>query len=480
VRATPGARVTLTSADGRSVAFFPEPATNSVSWGERAFGTGQLLPGPRQADRYVAWWSGPLGPDPGYVLSPEFPHEPEDSTWAWLEVIVGGDTMRARWPLRLGTVGTRPPPVAVVNDDTAATGQTDGILAGRPAPYATYHWFFPNGTVVPVSGRWNGQVRLQLSRASVAWVNATDVLPLRPGTPPVRGTTGPMRLYPGDRSVTLRVPLPGPAPYRVDERDRQLALTVYGVSANADWIQYGGTDPFVRLIAFHAPAEDETVITVDLAQPVWGYRTRRDGNDLLLEIRRPPSLDESAPLTGLLIALDPGHPPGGATGPTRQFEGDVVLAVARRARSMLEARGARVLLLRDDTLPVGLAERPARAEAADADLLVSIHANALPDGVNPFANNGTSVYYYHPRSAPLARAIDRALVRQFGVRDLGIGRGDLALARPTWMPAVLTEGLFMMVPEQEAMLASPAGQERYARGIVEGIEAFLRERARGR
>jgi N-acetylmuramoyl-L-alanine amidase len=112
-------------------------------------------------------------------------------------------------------------------------------------------------------------------------------------------------------------------------------------------------------------------------------------------------------------------------------------------------------------------------------VLVSIHANALPDGVNPFVNNGTSVYYNHPRSIPLARALDRALVYQFGYRDLGMGRGDLALARPTWMPAVLTEGLFLMLPDQEAVLASPEGQERYARAVVDGIEAFLRERALG-
>jgi len=64
------------------------------------------------------------------------------------------------------------------------------------------------------------------------------------------------------------------------------------------------------------------------------------------------------------------------------------------------------------------------------------------------------------------------------VRDLGIGRGDYALVRPTWMPAALTEGLFIMLPEQEAVLASEDGQWRYARAVVRGIENFLRERVR--
>ena len=110
--------------------------------------------------------------------------------------------------------------------------------------------------------------------------------------------------------------------------------------------------------------------------------------------------------------------------------------------------------------------------------LVSIHANALPDGVNPFSNNGTSVYYFQPRSADLARALDRALVAELGLRDLGMGRGDYALVRPTWMPAALTEAAFIIIPEQETLLASDDGQWRYARGVAAGIEAFLRERAR--
>jgi len=48
------------------------------------------------------------------------------------------------------------------------------------------------------------------------------------------------------------------------------------------------------------------------------------------------------------------------------------------------------------------------------------------------------------------------------------------------MPAALTEGLFIMVPDQEYWSISPEGQRRYACGIVEGIEEFLRERAPAR
>jgi N-acetylmuramoyl-L-alanine amidase len=154
------------------------------------------------------------------------------------------------------------------------------------------------------------------------------------------------------------------------------------------------------------------------------------------------------------------------------------LAVALKAQTLLQRAGATALLTRTDSTPLELYPRTHFAELHDADVLVSIHANALPDGVNPFTNNGTSVYYFQPRSAQLARELDRALIAELRVRDLGMGRGDYAMVRPTWMPAALTEGLFIMLPEQEAILASEDGQWRYARGVVRGIENFLRDRAK--
>src|SRR5207244_8709670 len=268
------------------------------------------------------------------------------------------------------------------------------------------------------------------------------------------GVVGSVRLQPGPASVTLRVPLPGKLPFQVTEQERSLTLRLYGVASDINWMQYGGTDSLVTRMSYAQPAADEVTTTVELARRVWGYRTRFDGRDLLLEVRRPPEIDREHPLRGRTVALDPGHPPLGAKGPTGLWEPVATLAVALKAKTLLERAGAVVFLTRTDSMPIELYPRTHFAELHDADVLVSIHANALPDGVNPFTNSGTSVYYFQPRSIRLARELDRALVTEFRVRDLGIGRGDYALVRPTWMPAALTEGLFVMLPEQEAVLAS--------------------------
>lgn len=461
VRAAPGATVRLFTLSGAVVPLLPDTQPGEPEWGVRAFATDSVTYHlPPRADRYVGW----------------LPAAPVDRS-ALLEVAAGADTVRATWPLSVATIDPARPPVVVLDDDTAHSGTTDSLTVGKAVPGGTYQWFFPTGTTAAVAGWWNGEVRLALSRGAAAWVNAADVHELPAGTPPPGGTVGSVRLHPESGWVTLRVPLPARLPYRVEEGDRSLTLRIYGGASDVNWMQYGGTDPLVTRMSYRQESVDELTITLELSQRVWGYRSRFDGRDLLLDVRRPPAIDLRRPLRGRTIVLDPGHPPVGATGPTRLWEPVAVLAVARKAEQLLARAGATVLLTRTDMTPVDLYPRTRFAEQRNADVLVSIHANALPDGVNPFVNNGTSVYYFQPRSAGLARALDRALVRELGVRDLGMGRGDYALVRPTWMPAALTEGLFMMIPEQEAMLRSEDGQWRYARALADGIATFLRERA---
>jgi len=470
VRAAPGASVRLVTPSGTVVPFVPDTLPEEPAWGIRAFGVDSAAyRRPARADRYVAWLPAePICPDSLIA-----------ARCGTLEVAAGSDTTRVRWPLRLATLDPVRPAVVVLDDDTAHTGMTDSLTKGKAVPGGTYHWFFLTGTTAVVSGRLNDQVRLQLSRGAVAWVNAANAIPLPPGTPPPGGVVGPVRLHPGRTAVTLRVPLPARLPVRVEEADRSLTLRVYGGASDVNWMQYGGTDPLVTRMSFRQEAADELTITLELSRRVWGYRTRFDGRDLLLEVRRPPVIDARHPLRGRTIVLDPGHPPLGATGPTGLREPVATLAVALKAQTLLQRAGATVLLTRTDSASVDLVHRIHSAERHDADVLVSIHANAVPDGVNPFVNNGTSVYYFQPRSADLARELDRALVRELGLRDLGMGLGDYALVRPTWMPAALTEGVFIIMPDQEMLLRSEAGQWRYATGLATGIEAFLRVRARG-
>ena len=464
-----GAEVRLRLADGTGLPLTPDPRPDEIPAGVRAFDrdTFNLRAEPRP-DRYAGILRGTRVGDPGPVLAPA--SWPADAPV--LEAIRGGYTARVRWPLEVGLLDTLP----IVAELGDSAGPADAIVVGRAAPRTSYHWFFPVGTRAVVAGRRQDEVRLRLSEGVDAWVSAADVHALAPGTPRPRGVVGSIAITPspGGERATIRIPLGVRVPFRVDESDRRLTLTLYGTVGDVSWLRYGTGPSPVRRVAWTQEPGDRTALAIELTSSVWGYRTRWSGTDLMLEVRGPPHIAGSRPLAGRLIVVDPGHPPGGATGPTGLRERDANLAVALRLRALLEAAGASVALTRTTDVPVELGVRVRLADSLDADLLVSIHNNALPDGLNPFTNNGTSVYYNLPQSLPLARAIQHALVARLGVRDLGVGRGDLALTRGTWQPAVLCEGLYIIVPDQEAALRDPAGQELYARGVIDGITAFLR------
>jgi N-acetylmuramoyl-L-alanine amidase len=266
-------------------------------------------------------------------------------------------------------------------------------------------------------------------------------------------------------------------PFRVDGAEQGLTVTVYGARSRTNWVHHSTTEPLIRRIEWEQPRDDEYRVQVELTEPLWGWEPFWDAaGNLVIRVRRPPRIDAREPLRGLRIAVDAGHPPGGAIGPTRLTEAEANLAISKRLVALLQARGAEVLEIRPDTAAVALGERPVRATRWGAHLLVSVHNNAFPDGVNPFVHAGTSVFYNQPQSLDFARAVQNELLREFGLPDLGIARADLALVRPSAFPSILTETMFLMVSEQENALRDPAVHERIARAHLRGIEAFLRQR----
>jgi N-acetylmuramoyl-L-alanine amidase len=180
-------------------------------------------------------------------------------------------------------------------------------------------------------------------------------------------------------------------------------------------------------------------------------------------------------LAGLKIMLDPGHSKdSGAVGPTGLAEKDANLWIAKELRAILAGKGATVLMTRTGNEDVPLYNRPDTAIKENVDILISIHNNALPDGVNPFTNNGTSAYYYFPQSRPLAEAIHKHLLAQTKLPDNGLYYGNLALTRVSNFPAVLVECAFMMIPEQESLLKKAPFRHKIAQGICDGITEFLK------
>jgi N-acetylmuramoyl-L-alanine amidase len=436
---------------------------------------------PANAGAFVVW---PTGRQPLTWLGAEtFVAEVPARTFSDSAfVVITRDADTVRLPLaRLDPVDSIPPRWVQLGDSVAAA-DTDRVVIGRPIPAGTYKWMLLPGTVVQQTGRTADNVRVRLDAALEVWVDSVNVLPLPAGTLAPRRVLGPVTLMPTAEWVDVVLPIASRPPFLIEERNRQITLTLYGTHATPDVIRFLENDSLIRYINWVPETTDRVRLTFEMSTHPYGYLVFWDASrgGVILRLRRPPAVDPNRPLRGLTLVVDPGHPPGGAVGPTGLTEAEAVLHVSERLRRLLEQRGAIVVMTRTTMDPVDLRLRSVIARRVNAHALLSVHLNAFGDGVNPFTNNGTSTLYFHPHTEPLARAIQTALVRHLGLRDLGVHYQNISIGRTTWMPALITEGLFMMLGDQEHAMKVPAGQERYARAIMEGTEAFFRSLARGR
>ncbi len=206
-------------------------------------------------------------------------------------------------------------------------------------------------------------------------------------------------------------------------------------------------------------------------------------------------------LTAALICLDPGHgtPPalGRQTEPigpgsrTRKIkdgggangEAAVVLAIAKKTRTLLLRRGYRVAMTRTgSTFRYGNGGNVARAQFCNrrrAALMLRIHA----DGSTDSARRGLSTLYpafhrgwtddIYASSMRAARLVQRSTASATGARNLGlVERGDLTGFNWANVPAILVETGFMSNPSERRLLQSSAYQWKMARGFSAGVAAF--------
>lgn len=235
---------------------------------------------------------------------------------------------------------------------------------------------------------------------------------------------------------------------------------------------------------------------------------------------RPEAPTAQATRTGpLLIALDPGHggEDPGAIGPGGTREKDVVLAIAKRLKRLIDAQpNMRAYLTRDKDFFVPLHVRVQKARRVKADLFMSIHADAW---IKPSAR-GSSIYALSQNGATSTAA--RWLAQQENNADLigGLNLGDhnkqvaqllldlsttaqiadsmrvggrvlqelgrihrlhkskveragFAVLRAPDIPSILVETAFISNPEEERLLRSPAHQDKLAQALMRGINGYF-------
>jgi N-acetylmuramoyl-L-alanine amidase len=194
-----------------------------------------------------------------------------------------------------------------------------------------------------------------------------------------------------------------------------------------------------------------------------------------------------------LVSAGPSRKPCNTTGTATDGgypEATFVWQVAQRVERQLTALGARVVLTRTsdraDRWGPCVDVRGRAGNRAGADLKVSIHA----DGSHSAGARGFHViapadlrrwtHDIHRRSLRAAQGMRAALVRAGLPRANYVAggdgldlRSDLATLNLSDVPTVMVELGNMRHRDEARRMASPAGQDRYARGVVGGVRAFL-------
>ena len=254
--------------------------------------------------------------------------------------------------------------------------------------------------------------------------------------------------------------------------------------------------------------------------PVDSARRNADPKLVRSEPKSEPKEDKLPPLTRLLtIALDPGHggEDPGAIGHAGSREKDVVLAIAKRLKAKIEEQpNMRVMLTRDADYFVPLHMRVQKARKVQADLFVSIHADAFIETTA----RGSSVFALSEKGASSSAArwmaskenaadliggvniknqdrqlasvlLDLSTTAQIsdsiklakavlgeigGINRLHKGaveQAGFAVLKAPDIPSILIETAFISNPEEESRLTDDAYQDQMADAVLKGIRKYF-------
>ncbi|WP_295152380.1 N-acetylmuramoyl-L-alanine amidase [Campylobacter sp.] len=222
---------------------------------------------------------------------------------------------------------------------------------------------------------------------------------------------------------------------------------------------------------------------------------------------------------GKLIVIDPGHggSDSGAVGNGLK-EKNVVLATSKKLGALLQKRGYRVLYTRSTDVFINLRSRTAFAAKKNADMFISIHANAAPNASSALKMSGVETFFLSPARSERSKnaaalenrgdledmntfskqtflnflnrekiissnklAIDiqsymlSSVKKSFSSRDGGVREAPFWVLVGATMPAVLVEMGYITHPQEGKNLGKSAYQDRIAQGIANGVDAYFQK-----
>lgn len=226
------------------------------------------------------------------------------------------------------------------------------------------------------------------------------------------------------------------------------------------------------------------------------YLSERDYRSQIQPILTPQVFGRPPTVTHVMI--DPGHggdDPGARNTGLKLTEKHLVLDLAKRLKSKLEARGLKVSLTRDKDRFIPLAKRCEIANESGADLFLSLHFNASEKkdvaGIETFtftppfqpSTSRASLHSSDRRTYPgnandpwntlLGYYVQRSLVDELPAPDRGLKRARFVVLRDLEMPGLLIEGGFVSHAREGRNVGSAGYRDRIVQGILNGLDVYL-------
>jgi N-acetylmuramoyl-L-alanine amidase len=354
----------------------------------------------------------------------------------------------------------------------------DAVLLTGPAMDFGYALFPLKGVHMEVVGEQGDFVRVAAG-SYIGWVRKINTRELSAGSIPSHSVAANLRVTTTDASTIIELPLQARHLHQVEEYTdpNKIQLTLWGVTADSDRVRYREKNSLVKEITWRQPEPGTFVLDIQLHRKhPWGYDVRYEGNVLVMELRRAPmvGVGRNPRLKGLKVVLDPGHGPMnfGTIGPLGNTEATVVLQLAEVMKKELEKRGAEVIITRDHR-DMNLRQRTELAWKEKGHVFISLHCDAIAEGQDPRKSHGYSVHYYSAQSRLLADALHSAYGERVSIPDQGMWRSNLAVCRLPQMPSVLFELGFLIMPEFEELVLTPAFQQIAAESVAIALQNFI-------
>ncbi|MHC8297063.1 N-acetylmuramoyl-L-alanine amidase [Pseudomonas sp. LB3P58] len=228
------------------------------------------------------------------------------------------------------------------------------------------------------------------------------------------------RLWRSDDKLRLVFDLSGPVQYKTFSLSapERLIIDLSGANLSGDFSQLALSNTVIRSIRSGPFGQGDTRIVLDLSGPVQlasfllppqdgqGHRLVLDlktAAPLQMAAAPEPTVDKAHPKRDIIVVVDPGHggKDPGAVGAKGEREKDVVLSIAQLlAKRLKREKGFDVKLVRNDDFFVPLRKRVEIARKHNADMFISVHADAAPR----LTASGASVYCLSEGGATSATA----------------------------------------------------------------------------